>query len=125
MYFYSSIKELILFFLNNIYQAEPEPLLLIFFSLFYHQELMIKHNEGYTLFERNFGYKPGVAAPGRAKEEAETDAPTGETVNAETKEQDAAAESRDYDKEFISDVLIEAWDQVNTLVQNKMTDLPF
>jgi hypothetical protein len=31
----------------------------------------------------------------------------------------------DYDKDFISDVLIEAWDQVNSLCQTKIHDLPF
>jgi hypothetical protein len=31
----------------------------------------------------------------------------------------------DYDKEFISDVLIEAWEQVNRLCQTKIEDLPF
>ena len=48
-----------------------------------------------------------------------------QSVVAEKDYYDIAVPIRDYDKEFIGDVLIEAWDQVNTLVQNKMTDLPF
>ena len=48
-----------------------------------------------------------------------------QSVVAEKDYYDIAVPIRDYDKEFISDVLIEAWDQVNKLVQDKMTDLPF
>ena len=48
-----------------------------------------------------------------------------QSVVAEKDYYDIATPIRDYDKEFISDVLIEAWDQVNALVQEKITDLPF
>ena len=48
-----------------------------------------------------------------------------QSVVAEKDYYDIAVPIRDYDKEFISDVLIEAWDQVNKLVQDKMRDLPF
>ena len=48
-----------------------------------------------------------------------------QSVVSEKEYYDIAVPIRDYDKEFISDVLIEAWDQVNKLVQDKMSDLPF
>ena len=48
-----------------------------------------------------------------------------QSVVAEKDYYDISAQIRDYDKEFISDVLLEAWDQVNALVQEKMTALPF
>ena len=48
-----------------------------------------------------------------------------QSVVAEKDYYDVTVPIRDYDKEFISDVLLEAWDQVNELVQHKMTDLPF
>jgi len=38
---------------------------------------------------------------------------------------DIAVPIRDYDRDFISDVLIEAWDQVNSLCQTKKHNLPF
>ena len=48
-----------------------------------------------------------------------------QAVVAEKEYYDADVPIRDYDKEFIEDVLIEAWDQVNALVQDKMNELPF
>ena len=38
---------------------------------------------------------------------------------------DISVPVRDYDRDFISDVLIEAWDQVNSLCQTKKHNLPF
>lgn len=38
---------------------------------------------------------------------------------------DIAVPVRDYERDFISDVLIEAWDQVNSLCQTKKHNLPF
>jgi GTPase SAR1 family protein len=48
-----------------------------------------------------------------------------QAVVAEKEYYDADVPIRDYDKEFIEDVLIEAWDQVNALVQDKINELPF
>ena len=48
-----------------------------------------------------------------------------QAVVAEKDYYDLAVPVRDYDKEFISDVLIEAWEQVNSLCQTKIHDLPF
>ena len=38
---------------------------------------------------------------------------------------DIAVPVNEYDLDFIRDVLIEAWDQVNSLCQTKIHDLPF
>ena len=46
-------------------------------------------------------------------------------VVAERDYYDLTVPVRDYDAEFISDVLIEAWEQVNKLCQTKILDLPF
>ena len=46
-------------------------------------------------------------------------------VVAEKDYYDLVVPIRDYDKDFISDVLIEAWDQENSLCQTKIHDLPF
>ena len=46
-------------------------------------------------------------------------------VVAEKEYYDITTQIRDYDKDFISDVLIEAWDQVNDMCQTKIHDLPF
>lgn len=46
-------------------------------------------------------------------------------VVAEKEYYDLTVPVRDYDRDFISDVLIEAWEQVNGLCQTKMRDLPF
>jgi len=48
-----------------------------------------------------------------------------QSVVAEKDYYDLTVPVKDYDKDFISDVLIEAWDQVNSLCQTKMRDLPF
>lgn len=48
-----------------------------------------------------------------------------QAVVAEKDYYDVAVPIRDYDREFISDVLIEAWEQVNSLCQTKIHDLPF
>ena len=48
-----------------------------------------------------------------------------QAVVAEKDYYDLTVPVRDYDKEFISDVLIEAWEQVNSLCQSKILDLPF
>ena len=48
-----------------------------------------------------------------------------QTVCAEREYYDVTVPIRDYDKEFIEDVLIEAWDKVNASIQGKMTELPF
>ena len=48
-----------------------------------------------------------------------------QAVVAEKEYYDLAVPIRDYDRDFISDVLIEAWDQVNSLCQTKIHDLPF
>jgi len=48
-----------------------------------------------------------------------------QAVVSEKEYYDIAVPIRDYDREFISDVLIEAWDQVNSLCQSKIHDLPF
>ena len=48
-----------------------------------------------------------------------------QAVVAEKEYYDLAVPIRDYEKDFISDVLIEAWDQVNDLCQTKIYDLPF
>ncbi len=48
-----------------------------------------------------------------------------QAVVAEKEYYDLTVPIRDYDKDFISDVLIEAWDQVNSLCQTKIHDLPF
>lgn len=48
-----------------------------------------------------------------------------QAVVAEKEYYDLATPIRDYDTEFISDVLIEAWGQVNSLCQTKIHDLPF
>jgi len=46
-------------------------------------------------------------------------------VVAEKEYYDLSVQIKDYDKDFISDVLIEAWEQVNDLCQTKIRDLPF
>ena len=46
-------------------------------------------------------------------------------VVAEKDYYDISTQIRDYDLDFINDVLIEAWDQVNSLCQTKICDLPF
>jgi len=46
-------------------------------------------------------------------------------VVAEKEYYDIVVPIRDYEKDFISDVLIEAWAQVNDLCQTKIHDLPF
>ena len=38
---------------------------------------------------------------------------------------DITTKIRDYDLEFIRDVLIEAWDQVKSMCLTKINDLPF
>jgi GTPase SAR1 family protein len=48
-----------------------------------------------------------------------------QSVVAEKEYYDADVPIRDYDKDFIEDVLIAAWDQVNALAQDKMNELPF
>lgn len=48
-----------------------------------------------------------------------------QAVVAEKEYYDLTTQIRDYDSEFISDVLIEAWDQVNKLCQTKIFNLPF
>ena len=48
-----------------------------------------------------------------------------QAVVAEKEYYDLTVPPKDYDKDFISDVLIEAWDQVNKLCQTKIHDLPF
>ena len=48
-----------------------------------------------------------------------------QSVVAEKDYYDIATRIADYEKDFISDVLIEAWDQVNSLCQTKIHDLPF
>ena len=48
-----------------------------------------------------------------------------QSVVAEKEYYDVKTPIRDYDKEFIEDVLIEAWDQVNAMAQDKMEELPF
>jgi len=46
-------------------------------------------------------------------------------VVSEKEYYDIVVPIRDYEKDFISDVLIEAWPQVNDLCQTKIHDLPF
>ena len=48
-----------------------------------------------------------------------------QAVVAEKDYYDITVPVRDYDRDFISDVLIEAWEQVNSLCQTKIHDLPF
>ena len=48
-----------------------------------------------------------------------------QAVVAEKDYYDFGVPVKDYDKDFISDVLIEAWEQVNGLCQTKIRDLPF
>ena len=48
-----------------------------------------------------------------------------QAVVAEKDYYDLTVPIRDYDKDFICDVLIEAWDQVNRMCQTKIKDLPF
>lgn len=48
-----------------------------------------------------------------------------QAVVAEKEYYDLSVQIKDYDKDFISDVLIEAWEQVNDLCQTKIRDLPF
>ena len=48
-----------------------------------------------------------------------------QAVVSEKEYYDIAVPIHDYDTDFISDVLIEAWDQVNSLCQTKIHDLPF
>lgn len=48
-----------------------------------------------------------------------------QSVVADKDYYDITVPIRDYDKDFISDVLIEAWGQVNSLCQTKIHDLPF
>ena len=48
-----------------------------------------------------------------------------QAVVAEKDYYDVSVPIRDYDKDFISDVLIEAWEQVNSLCQTKINGLPF
>lgn len=48
-----------------------------------------------------------------------------QAVVAEKEYYDLAVPVNDYDRDFISDVLIEAWEQVNGLCQSKIHDLPF
>ena len=48
-----------------------------------------------------------------------------QAVVAEKEYYDLVVPIRDYEKDFISDVLIEAWDQVNSLCQKKIYNLPF
>ena len=48
-----------------------------------------------------------------------------QAVVAEKEYYDLSVPVKDYDKDFISDVLIEAWEQVNNLCQTKIHDLPF
>ena len=48
-----------------------------------------------------------------------------QAVVAEKDYYDVNVPIRDYDKDFISDVLIEAWEQVSSLCQTKINDLPF
>lgn len=46
-------------------------------------------------------------------------------VVAEKEYYDLVVPIKDYEKDFISDVLIEAWEQVNSLCQTKIYNLPF
>ena len=48
-----------------------------------------------------------------------------QAVVSEKEYYDIAVPVKDYDKDFISDVLIEAWDQVKDLCLTKIHDLPF
>ena len=48
-----------------------------------------------------------------------------QSVVAEKEYYDISLPVRDYDSEFISDVLIEAWEQVNRMCQTKIHNLPF
>lgn len=48
-----------------------------------------------------------------------------QAVVSEKEYYDIAVPIQDYDSDFISDVLIEAWAQVNSLCQTKINDLPF
>lgn len=48
-----------------------------------------------------------------------------QSVVSEKDYYDIVTPVRDYEKEFISDVLIEAWNQVNSLCQTKIHNLPF
>ena len=48
-----------------------------------------------------------------------------QAVVAEKDYYDITTRIADYEKDFISDVLIEAWDQVNDLCQTRIHDLPF
>jgi len=48
-----------------------------------------------------------------------------QAVVAEKDYYDLTVPIRDYDRDFICDVLIEAWDQVNRMCQTKIKDLPF
>lgn len=48
-----------------------------------------------------------------------------QAVVSEKEYYDIAVPIQDYDSDFISDVLIEAWKQVNSLCQTKIHDLPF
>ena len=48
-----------------------------------------------------------------------------QAVVAEKEYYDLTVPPKDYDKDFISDVLIEAWDQVKNFCQTKIHDLPF
>lgn len=48
-----------------------------------------------------------------------------QSVVAEKEYYDISLPVRDYDGDFISDVLIEAWEQVNRLCQTKIHNLPF
>ena len=48
-----------------------------------------------------------------------------QAVVSEKEYYDIAVPIQDYDSDFISDVLIEAWEQVNKLCQTKVRDLPF
>lgn len=75
-------------------------------------------------FQRHFGFQPGVAAPDQAeKDDKNTEAPTGEEVNAESEGQDAAAEEpRDFDKEFEGLVKGEYKDAFGKRVQGIIND---
>jgi hypothetical protein len=48
-----------------------------------------------------------------------------QAVVSEKEYYDIVVPIKDYETDFISDVLIEAWDQVNGLCQTKIHDLPF
>ena len=48
-----------------------------------------------------------------------------QAVVSEKEYYDISVPIQDYDSDFISDVLIEAWEQVNSLCQTKIHDLPF